>query len=46
MEFSVLMDATFTKALIKIAMKYLHLRKQAYGFHMFQFSAFWYVVSG
>lgn len=41
MEFSVLMDATFKKALIKIAMKHLHLRKQAYGFHMSLFSAVW-----
>ena len=41
MEFSVLMDATFQKAWIKIAMKHLHLWKGAYGFHISLFSAYW-----
>ena len=41
MEFSVLMDATFQKALIEIATKHLHLRKQGYGFHISLFSASW-----
>ena len=39
MKFSVLMDATFQKALIEIAMKHLHLWKQGYGFHVSLFSA-------
>ena len=39
MKFSVLMDATFQKALIEIAMKHLLLWKQGYGFHVSLFSA-------
>ena len=39
MEFSLLMDTAFQKALIEITTKHLHLWKQGYDFHVSLFSA-------